>query len=66
VSHQGDPFAVLNFDFPRNRLLRRRELDALNVWSAIERIAAKLMEGGKLSVAEALAVIGGDVPRPHP
>jgi hypothetical protein len=36
------------------------------VWSAIERIAAKLMEGGKLSAAEALAAIGGDAARLHP
>jgi hypothetical protein len=36
------------------------------VYSAIERIAAKLMEGGKLSAAEALAAIGGDAARLHP
>ncbi len=36
------------------------------VWSAIERIAAKLIEGGKLSAAEALAAIGGDAARLHP
>ena len=29
------------------------------VWSAIERVAAKLMERGKLSAAEALEAIGG-------
>jgi hypothetical protein len=36
------------------------------VWSAIERIAAKLIEGGKLSAAEVLAAIGGDAARLHP
>ena len=36
------------------------------VSSAIERVAANLMEGGKLSAAEALAAIGGDAARLHP
>ncbi len=36
------------------------------VWSAIERIAAKLMERGKLSAAEALEAIGGDAAKLHP
>ena len=34
-----------------------------NVWSAIERVAVKLMERGKLSAAEALEAIGGDAAR---
>jgi hypothetical protein len=37
-----------------------------NVWCAIERVAAKLMERGKLSAAEALEAIGGDAARLHP
>lgn len=37
-----------------------------NVWSAIERVAAKLMERGKLSAAEALEAIGGDATKLHP
>jgi hypothetical protein len=36
-----------------------------NVWSAIERVAAKLMERGKLSAAEALEAIGGDAAKLH-
>ena len=36
------------------------------VWSAIERIAAKLIESGKLSAAEALAAVGGDAATLHP
>jgi hypothetical protein len=36
------------------------------VWSAIERVAAKLMERGKLSTAEALEAIGGDAAKLHP
>ena len=36
------------------------------VWSAIERVAAKLMERGKLSAAEALEAIGGDATKLHP
>jgi hypothetical protein len=36
------------------------------VWSAIERVAAKLMERGKLSAAEALEAIGGDAAKLHP
>ncbi len=35
------------------------------VWSAIERVAAKLMERGKLSAAEALEAIGGDAAKLH-
>ena len=37
-----------------------------NVWSAIERVAAKLTERGKLSAAEALEAIGGDAAKLHP
>jgi hypothetical protein len=37
-----------------------------NVWSAIERVAAKLMERGKLSAAEALEAIGADATKLHP
>ena len=37
-----------------------------NVWSAIKRVAAKLMECGKLSAAEALEAIGGDATKLHP
>jgi hypothetical protein len=37
-----------------------------NVWSAIECVAAKLVERGKLSAAEALEAIGGDAARLHP
>ena len=36
------------------------------MWSAIERVAAKLMERGKLSAAEALEAIGGDATKLHP
>ena len=36
------------------------------VWSAIERIAAKLIESGKLSAADALAAVGGDAATLHP
>jgi hypothetical protein len=36
-----------------------------NVWSATERVAAKLMERGKLSAAEALEAIGGDAAELH-
>ena len=36
------------------------------VWSAVERVAAKLMERGKLSAAEALEAIGGDAAKLHP
>jgi hypothetical protein len=35
------------------------------VWSAIECVAAKLMERGKLSAAEALEAIGGDATKLH-
>jgi hypothetical protein len=35
------------------------------VWSAIERVAAKLMERGKLSAAEALEAIGGEAAKLH-
>jgi hypothetical protein len=35
------------------------------VWSAIERVAAKLMERGKLSAAEALEAVGGDAAKLH-
>jgi hypothetical protein len=35
------------------------------VWSAIERVAAKLMERGRLSAAEALEAIGGDAAKLH-
>ena len=35
------------------------------VWSAVERVAAKLMERGKLSAAEALEAIGGDAAKLH-
>jgi hypothetical protein len=35
------------------------------VWSAIERVAANLMERGKLSAAEALEAIGGDAAKLH-
>jgi hypothetical protein len=35
------------------------------VWSAIERIAAKLVERGKLSAAEALEALGGDAAKLH-
>lgn len=37
-----------------------------NVWSAIECVAAKLVERGKLSAPEALEAIGGDAARLHP
>jgi hypothetical protein len=37
-----------------------------SVWSAIERVAVKLMERGKLGAAEALEAIGGDAARLHP
>ena len=36
------------------------------VWSAVERVAAKLMERGMLSAAEALEAIGGDAAKLHP
>ena len=35
------------------------------VWSAIERVAANLMERSKLSAAEALEAIGGDAAKLH-
>ena len=35
------------------------------VWGAIERVAAQLMERGKLSAAEALEAIGGDAAKLH-
>jgi hypothetical protein len=35
------------------------------VWSAIERVAVKLMERGKLSAAEALEAISGDAAKLH-
>ena len=35
------------------------------VWSAIERVVAKLMERGKLSAAEALEAISGDAAKLH-
>lgn len=35
------------------------------VWSAIERVAAKLMERGRLSATEALEAIGGDAAKLH-
>ena len=35
------------------------------VWSAIERVAAKLMERGKLSADEALKAISGDAAKLH-
>ena len=35
------------------------------MWSAIERVAANLMERGKLSAAEALEAIGGDAAKLH-
>ena len=55
------------YAFLSGTMLRRRNASSCyailrepTVWSAIERVAAKLMERGKLSAAEALEAIGGD------